>query len=80
VFHRRATDQHLDLLGISFWSNFRTEKSLERRTWAQRFGSCSRGILYRRLDNPKSIESFNYQPAFADGFDEVAWRFFCRER
>ena len=46
----------------------------------ERWIFVSRGILYRRLDNPTSSERFNYQPAIADGFDEVAWRFFCRER
>jgi len=42
--------------------------------------NCSVGLLYRRKEDSTSAGSFNYQSAIADGFDQVAWRFFCKER
>jgi uncharacterized protein YecT (DUF1311 family) len=46
----------------------------------ERWIFVSSGIVYRRVGDTTSSEVFNYQPAIADGFDEVAWRFFCQER
>jgi uncharacterized protein YecT (DUF1311 family) len=42
--------------------------------------NCSTGILYRRQNSSSGNETFNYQLASPDAFDQAAWQFFSTER